>query len=937
MLSWIPRFVLLLLPLAATAQQSADAVAELVPRAWSAIQPQLEDSRHVSDYSVIEQSVNEACGNDQDCQLELLEGLMYKLEDVYHLPAAIYAAETILRIAEKNERFSWMGKAHAELMRFHGALGNEELATANLENAIHYAGLAGDRDRVLHLEFTKLENAIDFADPDEAFAALDSFLVGVTVRGDSSAVTHAHLRLMSAKLQAGRLTEAEAHLREVEKLNLSPPYTPQEAAAVLIAAITRGDLAVARGQLEAAKEHYRRALQLTEEDASFWLEILVHTSLAEVEWTTGNHRRAWKLIETARQKAADRALHDLLARVYELSARIAEDERDYARALGYYRQQQAHLDTFSHRSEGFDLRAYYLNQEKEQLATVKENQALQLELQSTRNRILTASFVAVCVVVIGLLLSTRYQQQSRKRLTEQNALIAAQAERLRELDRSKSVFFTNVSHELRTPLSLILGPIGSLVDDDQLSTRHRELLKMVQRSGRRLETLVNDILNLSKLDSDQIQSDPTPTLLTPYFERRLGDFVSLAGSLAIRYTYHLDIPEGAKANLDREKCRQILDNLLSNALKFTPEGGSITVNVKYAAGQLQLTVRDSGRGIPAQDLTRIFDRYFQSSQPDHVAEGGAGIGLALSRRYARLLGGDIEAESEPGRGSSFCVYFPLEPIADPATPVIDVAPVAPAPAASVASLPTGKPRIIVVEDNFELQEYLRLILEPTYHLTVARHGREALSLLKIEGRHIDLILTDLMMPHMDGFQLIEEVKRDAILQDIPVVVLTARSDARARLRTLQYGIHDYLLKPFSQDELLARLASLLRNRQKRVDYRAKEENPSSHNGADLAWLEEFQAHVQAHYADAALDVPSLARTFAMSESTLLRKLKLLTGLGPKKYLQEIRLQIARQRLEDHDPVTLQQLAQDVGFRSARSFSRSFRQRFGKKPSEYAAD
>ncbi|MCB9316941.1 MAG: response regulator [Lewinellaceae bacterium] len=541
------------------------------------------------------------------------------------------------------------------------------------------------------------------------------------------------------------------------------------------------------------------------------------------------------------------------------------------------------------------------------------------------------------------------QAELERVVRERTATIEHQKEELQSLDAAKSHFFANISHELRTPLTLMLGPIKSLLKGNHPPEQQEKLLNIAKQSGQQLQQLINEILDLRKLEMGKMEVHAEPTLLTTFFNRHASQFESLAKSKQIDFSHETTMPEDAVANIDQDKFRQILYNLLSNALKFTPAGGRVSVNCSLHGNSLNLKVADSGSGIPPEDLPHVFDRFFQSSRPGKPAEGGTGIGLALCQEYAKLFGGSISVDSTVEKGSVFSIEFPVtladarqlqpagitpEAIETDAIPQASVvAKSAPAPEEL-----TSKTTILLVEDNPELQDYIRLILEEKYHVITAGNGQEALD--SQLTANCQLIISDLMMPVMDGYQLLEILKSDDATRHIPVIMLTARAEAKDRLKALRIGVDDYLTKPFDEEELLVRIENLLANHA--VRRAAADEMRAAGEATDISqpdkdWLENFETYLQRNIANDVLTVPFLAQEFAMSESTLLRQLKRLTGLSPQKYWMEMRLNEARQMLENRQFDSITMVASKVGYPDARSFSRAFKERFGKLPSEILND
>ncbi len=562
-------------------------------------------------------------------------------------------------------------------------------------------------------------------------------------------------------------------------------------------------------------------------------------------------------------------------------------------------------------------------------------------------------------------------QATRERIQIADRLNLEQTQRasLLALDRLKTHFFTNVSHELRTPLTLLLGPVKTLLTDSHLSAKQTALLQLALRSGQQLEQLVNDILDLSKLEAGKLDVTTRPTALAHFFRHKLSLFEVLAQRRHLHLQVDNRLPETVMAQLDQIKCRQILNNLLANAVKFTAPGGQITVTLALAEGQLHLSVADTGPGIHPDDLPHLFERYFQTNRPDKSAQCGSGIGLALCQEYVQLMGGSIHVESTLGQGSVFRVVLPLGELEDLPSPVRYDTPTmvdstADSQARSLTTWappdgpPTDRPRLLVVDDNADLQAYLGLLLGDHYTLVMAHNGQHALAQLaacETGPSGISLVLTDLMMPVMNGQQLLKQLKAEDATRHLPVIVLTARTSSRDKLQALRVGVDDYLLKPFEETELLARIENLLTNQAVRrqalielsssmlpdlppvVDQAASAPRSPLVSQADQHWLEAFEQYIQQQLANPTLSVAEIAYHFAMSESTLLRQLKRLTGLSPHQYVQAVRLETARSLLESGQGYSVGQVASLVGYGDVRSFRRTFRSRFGRLPSDVLAN
>ncbi len=614
-------------------------------------------------------------------------------------------------------------------------------------------------------------------------------------------------------------------------------------------------------------------------------------------------------------------------------------------------------------------------------------------VRAPRPWFLQAWFLILMALLLGAGIRAYIRRRSRQHILEQKKLetlvhkaterieqdkrtIEKQAEELRHLDKVKSNFFANVSHELRTPLSLLLGPIGTVLKRNKLENQDFTLIKLAQVHAKQLLQLVNQILDLSKLESDKLELRESPTLLYPLLRRIVAAFESHADQRGIRFVFQFQPEKDLRVLLDPAKLETILNNLLSNALKFTPPNsdGSVGLKVENLAHSLRLTVSDTGRGIHPDDLPHVFNRFYQSAQPNAPIEGGTGIGLALCKELTELMQGRIWAESPgPGTGSRFFLEIPqkevlgLTQVAETEADETDEP--LPDMTAAIPANPGDKDyTVLVVEDNKSLRDYIQVILSEKYRVVTAENGEEAMEWLTVDGgRHTadgeqpsadrppsiahrspDLIISDIMMPVMDGFQLLENLKSHAQYRLIPVIMLTARAGVQDQLHALRIGVDDYLLKPFEEAELLARVAALLECSRERERWRVEtaaapagaadpEETgraSEAPGAAELAWLEELETLMRREVQNDQVSVAWLAEHLFLSERQLQRRINRLTGLAPNAYIREVRLQEARRMMEQRQVQTLKEAAWMVGFRDEKHFSQIFRERFGKSPADW---
>ena len=519
--------------------------------------------------------------------------------------------------------------------------------------------------------------------------------------------------------------------------------------------------------------------------------------------------------------------------------------------------------------------------------------------------------------------------------------IATQAEDLRQLDKLKSRFFANVSHELRTPLTLIMGPIKSLLKSNKFEIKERNLLVTAKNSSENLLKLVSSLLDLSKVESSKMELNEEPAHLFGLMKPIMASFESYAEIKELDLLFDYKMVKTIVVFLDKEKYKVIINNLLSNALKFTPKKGKISVIVKEENHLISIQVTDTGRGVREEDLAFVFDRFFQTKNIQTKAEGGTGIGLALSHEFAQLMKGYLSVESVFGEGARFILSIPF------VLPVVDLSAVTEIQhneedwllALSkdiIIETPIFKEgsHILIVEDNDDLRAYISMILSAYYKVTVAENGVEAMALINETPDRFDLITSDIMMPIMDGFELIERLKSDKEYKNIPLVMLTARADFEDKLRALRIGVDDYLLKPFDEEELIARIENLLGHARNRLEIQTNDTIIERVESEDDLWLKTFEAFVEENLENDLMSINFLLNHFIMSESSLKRQVKRLTGLTPAKYVQEFRLISARKNLENKRYNNIADVSYKYCFKDPKYFSRLFKARFGKTPSAY---
>lgn len=536
----------------------------------------------------------------------------------------------------------------------------------------------------------------------------------------------------------------------------------------------------------------------------------------------------------------------------------------------------------------------------------------------------------------------------KNKLTEVEKATAEQALLLEREQRNvaqlRAHFFTNVSHEFRTPLTLLIGPLTQLVQASPGDATFR----LMHRQAARLLTLVNQLLDLTKLDAGQLQPDLRPGHL-PHFLRGLaGSFASLADSRDIQLQVEADT-EPEQALYDADKLEKIVTNLLANALKFTPAGGIVRVRYQYEVAHQQaiISVADSGPGIAPEQQVRIFERFYQSPQ---TTQSGTGIGLALVQELVLVLGGQVTLSSQSGQGATFTVTLPISIPAD--SSAVPMTPSVPArdgllpystgdetgAAADFSSGPVDSgelPLLLLVDDNADVRQYIRMLFTADYRVLEAENGR--LGLVKAGQVLPDLVVCDLMMPDMDGLAFCEGLRQQVATDHIPVILLTAKADVDSRIDGLLRGADDYLAKPFHPVELQTRVKNLLTQRRRLRDRFSRELRLQPTNvvvsSAEEQFLQRAIGVVEAHLGDSAFDVEQLSAALSLSRMQLHRKLKALTNQSATEFVRQLRLQRAADLLRQRS-ATVSEVAFGVGFESLSYFTKAFRDQFGTVPSEF---
>ncbi|MCC6411822.1 MAG: hypothetical protein IT270_09185, partial [Saprospiraceae bacterium] len=448
-------------------------------------------------YFILEH-VHRFCGEDDNCLSQTYGAILSKLEKRSYLPLAIFVAEEVLKAARRQGDLHTEASTYVDLDRFHNALGNDRLAILNLQNALRLYEQLGIQSNITWIKLSLSEYGLRYRNKEDVLLEMETLLAQAIKNKDTVNINYIHLRLSMLTREIGQYDKMEEHIVALEKIPLSDPIQPKEYGYAIHAALGRAALLKIQEKFEEAERYYQKALRLCEAEPSRWLEIQTLQSLADLEWERGNSAIAKSYLDNAQAKAEKLNFDNLLVFNYERKAKIAEAEGRFADALSFIHKQQLHKGKFEARNAGFNMENYNLQREKEQLATEKKNQELELQIRKTQLRATLAITVLVLLLATLLFVGLHRQRKGKLALAAQNGLIQLQAEGLKSLDVAKSRFFANVSHELRTPLTLILGPIKSVLKSGTLDNKNAALLTMARQSSEDLLKLVGSLLDLSK-------------------------------------------------------------------------------------------------------------------------------------------------------------------------------------------------------------------------------------------------------------------------------------------------------------------------------------------------------------------------------------------------------------------------------------------------------
>ncbi|OCX54737.1 hybrid sensor histidine kinase/response regulator [Mucilaginibacter sp. PPCGB 2223] len=572
----------------------------------------------------------------------------------------------------------------------------------------------------------------------------------------------------------------------------------------------------------------------------------------------------------------------------------------------------------------------------------------------------TFAYISYLVLIAFLLFFIRWRgiKKIRREFAEEREKEAAkilieqerqEVKRMLELDQLKIKFLTNVSHEFRTPLSLIMAPVDKMIN--HADPEQQQQLSMIRRNAKRLLNLVNQLLDFRKMEVQEFKLNNKPGDIVKFIKDISFSFTDIAAEKDISFAFDSDV-ETLMTSFDHDKIERILFNLLSNAFKFTPKGGHVSVlinrtdeTITPGYDLLEIKVIDTGIGIPPEKHHKIFERFFQNDVPESLINQGSGIGLSITREFVKIHGGEITVESEPDHGSCFIIRLPVPVVFDPAPVVTDSSEAAPEGLNELEDVKNDEKLkhqyankrsvVLLVEDNDDFRFYLKDNLKDTFFIVEASNGKEGWQ--KALSQHPDIIVSDISMPDMNGIDLCKKIKNDKRTSHIPVILLTALTGEEEQLKGLEIGANDYMTKPFNFEILLSKIKNLLilqdnfkRTYKKQMDVQLQEVTIESD---DEKLLRNIVEYIERNILNYNLSVEELARQMNMSRVSLYKKVLTLTGKSPIEFIRSIRLKKAVYLLENSQ-MNISQISYEVGFNTPKYFAKLFKDEYNILPSAY---
>ena len=709
-----------------------------------------------------------------------------------------------------------------------------------------------------------------------------------------------------------------------------------------------GRLFEKQGKRTEAIAEYRKAYEIMGTSEDRWHAMEPCLALAEIYIKIGDENTAMTYLATADRLAHD--LHSLehQAQIAKLYYDIYAKKDDCRRALHYYRAFDQLSDSLTSEKNIVHMQNMRVRYEHEQRRA--EVNALNEEYQTEKSLKWVSIMAAVLFFVLGGVTMSfmLYALRNRKRKQMEQ----------HQMEEMRISFFTNITHEFRTPLTVILGYSRMMEEGKVPAGDMAKVGSMVSRQGTRLLSLINQLLDIQKVKSAIGQPDWHRGDVVLFISNIVEGYLNLAHSRGIRILY-APKQQDYVCDFVPDYVQKVVCNLVTNAIKFSKRGQNVLVTLRIEDGMLTLVVADYGSGIAPEDRRRIFEPFYQSST--NKKSIGSGVGLALVKQIVSVLGGSLRLNTVLGKGSVFTVSVPVKAPEGVVVKTLDVKGTIPeemlmsevispeemddmycaenvVSAADNADSADQRQLVLIVEDNRDVREYISMQLKDRYRLAMARDGKEG---LRMATELVpDIIITDLMMPEMDGYELCQAVKQSAVLDHVPVIIVTAKTTQEDKLRGLQMGVDAYIYKPFNAEELAVSVGNLLeKHRLLRESYiqAAAEHKPDAAEALpapDRAFLDRLDTVVYEMMAVSAISIDAVAEKLCMSTQQLRRKLNAVSGDTPAAYVRSLQMKKAKEMFDRNDDLPINEVAMACGYYDTSHFTRAFKQAMGVTPTQY---
>ena len=849
--------------------------------------------------------------------------------------SAIYYTSIGLELAEEIGFKKGIADLHNNLGNMYRRLGENVIAINHFVTSLEIKKELGD---TLSIASTQSNLGIlynDMDQPDQALIYFLSSLANYQVLNESLKIATLKMNIGNAYLRKGLNDEALQMYYEAKPIF----HIYGDSSKLHKITLNIGEYYERETVFDSANLYYKNALQIGYEAAiDDWLCTSCYY-MGRLLFNNGDIVNSKKYLLNAFSKAIGLKRPRIITDVSALLCSNYEFEGNFDSALYYSKLYNQYSDSLND------------NELNKRLARVEADFEYQSILQENENQITKQRFIRNVMILFSVLVFflVIYVYRSYRNKQKANRLLA-------EMDELKSRLFSNISHEFRTPLTLILGPLEEMMELEKDKRPKKKTVKMMQRNANRLLDLVNQMLDLSKVDAGSMKLELVEDEIVKTIKIYILSFASLAENKKIKFSHKF--PDDKLITwFDPDKLEKIINNLLSNAFKFTQEGGTVKVDVNLTdtasiPQKLQLTIEDSGAGIPEGELEKIFDRFHQVEEAAEFEAVGTGIGLALTKELVEVMHGKISVESQVGKGTKFILEIPvgknhlkeseyiIKGVEDVEQKLPEAVPVADEEecdeeTSTREEKELGFPMVLTIEDHEDIRIHIRENLEDNFKVIEAEHGKSGLE--KAVENIPDLIITDLMMPEMDGVELCKRLKTDERTSHIPVIMLTAKASVEDRLEGLETGADAYVTKPFNIKELRLRVTKLIEQRKQLRERFTREitiePKDIAVTSADERFLQKAMVCVDEHMGDSDFDVRQFQDEMSMSRMQLFRKLKALTGHTPSEFIRNLRLKRAAKLIEGGFG-NVAEVCYEVGFNNLSYFAKCFKELFKVLPSEY---